>query len=365
MKLPTWDELRRDLDQLGVLEHPLDQALFVAGPPGSGKTVLAVQRAQMLYEHGRTATIVTFNRMLRRLANVLNNGATSARTMHSFVWRDYNRRAGLSPPSSGQTSFDYDWGDMLQTLAERPELPREPHLIIDEGQDLAEGFFRYSSLHAAHVITVFADDDQALGDRRTTLEQIKAAANLPNPRLLQSNHRNTPEIARVAEHFHAGRLPAANVQRSAIGARPRLVRSAAPNVTADMVATWFRNRGGSVGVVVDSNAFGESIQELLKARLPERRIDRYDYGLKNEDEINVNEDGITILNRESVKGQEFDSVFLLELDQFLPWRTDAMRRVLYMICARARDHLTLVYGPAPLSAYAVSQLPDSNILERI
>ena len=65
MKLPTWDELQRDSDQLGVLEHPLDQALFVAGPPGSGKTVLAVRRAQMLAEHGTPATIVTFNRMLR------------------------------------------------------------------------------------------------------------------------------------------------------------------------------------------------------------------------------------------------------------------------------------------------------------
>src|SRR5262249_48604769 len=161
-------------------------------------------------------------RMLRRLADLLNNGATSARTMHSFVWLDYIRRAGLSPPSSGQSSFDYDWGKMLKTLAGRSHLQRENHLIIDEGQDLAEGFFRYASLHAARVLTVLADDDQALGDRRTTLEQIRTAANLPNPRLLQRNHRNAPEIARVAEHFHAGRLPAANVQRRAIGTRPRL-----------------------------------------------------------------------------------------------------------------------------------------------
>ena len=40
-----------------------------------------------------------------------------------------------------------------------------------------------------------------------------------------------------------------------------------------------------------------------------------------------------------------------------------MRRVLYMICARARDYLTLVYGPSPLSAGAVSQLPGPDILE--
>jgi superfamily I DNA/RNA helicase len=364
MKLPTWDELQRDSDQLDVLEHPLDQALFVAGPPGSGKTVLAVRRAQMLAEHGTPATIVTFNRMLRRLADLLNNGTTPARTMHSFVWRDYIRRSGLTPPNSGQSSFDYDWMKMLEALAGRCRRGQENYLIIDEGQDLAEGFFRYAALHVARVLTVFADDDQALGDRRTTLEEIRAAANLPSPRVLQSNHRNAPEIARVAEHFHAGRLPAANVQRTAIGMRPRLVQTQGPNAAAEMIATWYRNRGGSVGVIVVSNPCGASIQALLKMLLPESRIDRYDHSLRNEDSINVNEDGITILNRESVKGQEFDSVFVLELEDLLPWRTNTMRRVLYMICARARDYLILVHGPAPLSALAASQLPGSHILER-
>ena len=33
-------------EQLDVLEHPLNESLFVAGPPGSGKTVLATTRAQ-------------------------------------------------------------------------------------------------------------------------------------------------------------------------------------------------------------------------------------------------------------------------------------------------------------------------------
>ena len=50
MRLPTYDELASVEEQLQVLERPLDRSLFVAGPPGSGKTVLALQRAQMLAE---------------------------------------------------------------------------------------------------------------------------------------------------------------------------------------------------------------------------------------------------------------------------------------------------------------------------
>ena len=50
VRLPTYDEIARDRGQLGALEYPLDRSLFVVGPPGSGKTILAVRRARMAAE---------------------------------------------------------------------------------------------------------------------------------------------------------------------------------------------------------------------------------------------------------------------------------------------------------------------------
>ncbi len=84
-----------------------------------------------------------------------------------------------------------------------------------------------------------------------------------------------------------------------------------------MIATWIKNRGGSVGVIVDSNAVGASIQKSLKRLLPRLRIDRYHHGLRNEklDKRQLMME-LQSLNRESVKGQEFDSVFVLELNQY-------------------------------------------------
>ncbi len=35
MRLPTWDEVNSDEEQLNVLETPLDESLFVAGPPAA------------------------------------------------------------------------------------------------------------------------------------------------------------------------------------------------------------------------------------------------------------------------------------------------------------------------------------------
>lgn len=372
MRLPTWDELVNDEEQLDVLEHPLDQSLFVVGPPGSGKTVLAVYRARMVAEAEAAQTeaeqsiaIVTFNRMLRRLLALLDEeSGTHARTMHSFVWHDYRERTGEAPPSYPDDRYRYVWDAMFTCLDDVRASPDRPHLVVDEGQDLPEDFFRYSARYVSRKMSVFADEDQALGDRHTGLQQIKDAAGLGDPVILERNHRNTPEVARLAEHFHSGRLPAATVLRSASRELPRLVRSPNLESTADLVSNWCRTRGGSIGVIVDQSDIGNALFGKLRSRLPGKRIDIYSHSLKNEDSIDMLAPGVTVLNTGSVKGQEFDTVFILELEAFIPCTDDVMRRGMYMMCSRARDNLFLVYGPQELSAEAASALPGPDVLER-
>lgn len=363
MKLPTWDELIGE--QLTVMEYPLHQALFVAGPPGSGKTVLAVRRATLATGKDSSVVLITYNRMLRRLSSLLNEGSARTSTMHSFVYSDYWKRTGDTPASVGPSPYDYDWEKMFDTLERVLECkPRWNQAIVDEGQDLPQNFFRYLHQHAAMVLTVFADEDQALADRRTTLTEIKVGGNLPNPILLRANHRNRPEIAALAEHFHSGVLPAATRRRPPIGQRPRLIKKNSIGDAAEFIATWFQNRGGTVGVVVNANETGRNLCNDVRGRLPTARVDFYDSQEKNEKSISLLDDGITVVNKESAKGQEFDAVFILELEAFIPCRNDAMKRAMYMMCARARDYLFLVPGKVGLSAGAEEALPGSNILER-
>ena len=365
MRLPTYDELASVEEQLQVLEHPLDHSLFVAGPPGSGKTVLALQRAQMMVEMQKPVPIVTYNRMLRRLLDLMQDvDEVTPRTMHSFISRDYRRRTGRQPPTCQHDTYAYLWDDMLVHLQQIQSPHGDLNLVVDEGQDLPEGFFMYASRHVSRTMTVFADDDQALGDQRTTLEQIKNATELADPVILKANHRNAPEVARVAEHFHQGRLPAAVVRRPPTGELPRVVRSANTEATADLVSNWFRTRSGSVAAIVDRNGTGDKLYRLLVARLPHARIDIYKNENRNEDQIDVLADGVTILNKSSVKGQEFDSVFILELESFIPFANDVEQRAMYMMCTRARDSLFLVHGPGPLSPQAEQSLPGPGTLER-
>ena len=373
MRLPTWEELESVEEQLDVLEHPLDKPLFVAGPPGSGKTVLAVRRAQMIGEVAPDVVVLTFNRMLRRLMGQLGEQSEGAqppdgtifKTMQSYVWNDYWDRARAKPPTRPNDPYDYVWPDMLYALEQSQVQPNRPHLVVDEGQDLPEGFFSYASSHISRTLSVFADDDQALTKQRTTLEQIKSAADLPDPILLTKNHRNTPEVARLAEHFHTGRLPAAEVRRSLLGQTPRLVEDPSLPSIVRLVSNWQSNQGGSTGVIVDRNRTGERFCVQLRDAQPSMRVDFYSNKNANENQIDVLQDGVTVLNKESVKGQEFDTVFLLELNRFLPCRSESERRGMYMMCSRARDDLWLICGPDGRLTQAVSDaLPGPDVLER-
>ena len=371
MRLPTWEELTSVPEQLDVLEYPLDQSLFVVGPPGSGKTVLAMHRAQRVTEFEAernsapsSADVVTFNRMLRRLLTLMSEGGVSAYTMQSFVWNDYGARLGEQPARHEHDRYAYAWDEMLTRLEQARVRPNRAHLVMDEGQDLPQEFFSYVRRYVARTMSVFADEDQALRNRRTTLEDIKAATGLADPVILQNNHRNVPEIARLATHFHGGRLPVARVLRTSSGELPRLVRSRGLDLTAARVSNWCTNRGGTIGVIVDQNDTGRALHPDLVERLPERRVDIYENRQKNENTIDVTVPGVTILNKESVKGQEFDAVFILELERFVLCGSDAERRAMYMMCTRARDHLFLVYGPNALAERAEAALPGTAILER-
>ena len=369
MRLPAWDELIEE--QLEVLEVPLDQPLFVVGPPGSGKTSLAIHRARMAARLERTwvnasqrVAIVTFNRMLRRLL-ALVNATQLAYTMHGFLWEDYRRRTSENPPHVPYDTYTPDWQAVFATLSQHPNNhPTRSHMVVDEGQDLPSEFFRYASRYAAKTLTVFADENQAVSEKRTSLAQIKAAANLDDPLLLDMNHRNTPEVARLAEHFYSGRLPVASVSRAKSGEIPRLIRSAGLDATAELISNWCETRGGTVGVVIDRNDVGLALHSKLVKNLPRHRVDSYDSQRRNEGSINLLKPGVTVLNARSVKGQEFDAVFILQLEAFIPCASNVARRVMYMMCARARDHLFLVYGPTELSPAALGSLPGPDVLVR-
>ena len=362
MRLPTYDEVSRNEDQLDVYETPSNKSVFVVGPPGSGKTVLALHRSMILVKAGVTVVFITFGRMLRRLSAELATKPIDAMTMHAFIHRHYRKHTQEEPPEL--RSYIYDWCNMFNKVEQCGITPEAIHIVVDEGQDLPHQFYRYLVRHVAANYSIFADEDQTLTEQRSSLKQIKSQTGLDDPFILRGNHRNNPEVARVAQYFYTGTAPVPTVHRSSLGERPRIILHDSLEHAADRIANWQSTRGGRIGVVVKRNSTGSDLQRLLKQRVNRVRVDMYSFRMKNENTIDILAPGITVLNEKSIKGQEFDTVFVMEIDKFLTRREDIAKRTMYMLCSRARDNLLLMYSGSRMPSSLLSRLPGPELLSR-
>lgn len=365
MKLPVLDDLEQE--QFVVYEQPADKSILVVGPPGSGKTSIAIWRAIFVARQNKKVVLVTRSRMLAGLAQQmsLEGGLPiETTTMQSFVWNDYRAHFGQGPTKAG--SYDLPWTSIAKKYAAAGVSPSIDHVLVDEGQNLPPSFFSWLVGHRAKAVSVFADEHQTTLEGGSTMKELVAALGSKKFFPLTKNHRNTWEIANLVSHFHHERkLPWAAAQRAGPGDRPKLVTVATWEAFADMVRIRLANRGGSIGVITYTKAEVSQIFGLLKKVVGAERVDSYTSSMdKGAELVRMRDRGVTVISGESAIGLEFDTVYLHDLRRSLP-RTVAMdNRRLYMLAARARDFLFLVNGPQALSKAQLDDLPTSPDLER-
>lgn len=362
MKLPKLDDLVGE--QTEVYFHEPEENLFVAGPPGSGKTSLAVLRAKFLKNLGKSVAVVTKNKMLAALTAQLDGDGLRTYTMNQFLGSAFFARTKQQLPQFAP--FTYDWAAIMAACHAVERMPQLDHLIADEGQNLPSAFFRWAVAFGAKNLTVFADEDQTTDQERSSLREI-VDAGMPLPIRLAANHRNTAEIAAVAEHFHRSNvLPPAIVLRRRGGETPRLERYGGWDDLVAQVSRRYVNRAQVIGVIVFRREDVMAVRDRLRAVLPEEtRVDAYvSGGADLPRNFRLLEPGVTVLSSESAIGLEFDVVYLQDLHRSLPCASAEDFRRMYMLCARARDSLILVDGPEGLSVNQISGLPGPALLAR-
>ena len=369
MRLPSFNDLLDE--QKEVFLRTPDDSILVVGPPGSGKTSTALWKASILAKppYNRRVVLITKNRLLAALASQISQDQggqpVESVTMATFLTRDHPRRFnGRFAPEAAR--YDYIWPQIMATYEAASVQPEIDHLLIDEGQNLPLSFFIWARRFMARAVSVFADEDQTTDGNGCQVAQLMQAgftAVLP----LTVNHRNTQEIATVVEHFHVNRvLPPAMVKRGRSGDVPRIVAMPDLDTFAQAVATRYRNRGGSIGVITHHKVDVDRLHGLISGMLVGVRVDHYTSDARPgaEDAIRMREPGVTVLSSESAIGLEFDTVFLQDLWRSLPMSSMVDYRRMYMLCARARDTLVLVNGPVALNAAQLAALPPPPTLER-
>lgn len=181
----------------------------ILGGAGTGKTLIAFEKATQLAQEGHKTLFLGYNKGLIEWANrALTHPNITVDTLHGLVgkgmyWAGY----GAEMDAMGRGDFDDNLTQCLikvtQRLRDNPAL-LEKHgydaLVVDEGQDFKADqwvhIVKFLRRPVEDVLYVFADDGQRIfGDVRETL--IK----LGEPFYLDENCRTTQHIHAYAQRY--------------------------------------------------------------------------------------------------------------------------------------------------------------------
>ncbi|GAA1945992.1 DNA helicase [Kitasatospora viridis] len=334
-----------DVQRESLAALPFDGHHLVSGPPGSGKSVLATQRAVMLALSGRPTALLTRSNLLRQAiapsvsAVGPQDEPVRVATAHAWLTQWYGEGAPRS------TDGWFNWPALYERAALAAP-PAETDLVVDEGQDLPPAFYRLCRILGIRV-TVYADECQRLTETHSTLAEIAKSLGDCTHHDLSGNHRNTRQIAALAAHFHIGVTPPPLPERA--GPPPRLHRFSRPNAATNLlVGLAEHNPRQNIGVVLSSTqaqldllAQLERVSPRLKPQLYTSQAVQGRYRT-----IDLARPGIVIINRASAKGLSFDTVVVPDahLDAVTDPTSAGLRMAYYVLTTRARQELHIGYS---------------------
>ena len=313
----------------GLSRH---RRMAIAGCAGSGKSLLAVQKAFKLASDGYRVLLACFNAPLAgHWHDTLKLPAgVTVRHFHGLC-ADLARSAGLEAPAApGQRAY-VEWlpDALLEALAALG--PQFDAIVVDEGQDFAIDW-----LDTLELLLVNGRDDPFyvfLDDNQRLYGNSPLPAWLGEPYQLTRNVRNTNQIGRIVDGFYQG----PPVRLSGVDGRPVEVVTypdGAPEavILAEVKGALerLRNAGADLGDMV-----------VLSPRRAGSVWRRREFGqcrLYSSDAPDGNVFYETIYG---FKGQDSTAVLLVELEQAAD-TGESLEALLYVGTSRAKALLVVV-----------------------
>jgi hypothetical protein len=301
----------------------------VVGGPGTGKSVLALERALYLAADGFKVLLTCFNRPLaNQLAAATNDSNVTVRTFHALCLAEARKaRVAVSPEEPGW------WQDRAPDVLVEASLRTGASwdaIIIDEGQDFASRWFEALRLVLTDpddgVFYVFYDPRQAL--LQPGWELPADLESFP----LDWNCRNTLAIARKVCAVYGDEPLAIGTE----GDRPQWMKAESADIAIrtaqELVDTFLVDEGllpSQIAVLSDSRQ--------VVARLQSMTVSTASF-------VEIGRDGVVAETVHRFKGLEADVVLLLLVSN--P-SIEEILSVAYVGMSRARAVL-IVIGPRRL-----------------
>jgi DNA helicase IV len=373
-QLPREEQLSKEQDR--ILALPENGQFLVIGGPGTGKSVVALLRAMKYHKPG-TGRFLTYNRVLHaateQLADFFSPG--DAMTIHSWFFRTYQKLLNTRNYPPQHKPFDYHYEKIREQINQLPDHRHKTYafrIIVDEGQDMPVGFYETLIAFGLENFFIVADQNQQITEQNSSRQELTDVLGLEVSDVfeLTQNYRNTHPIAALAGHFYTDRSsPPPELPSRPSQSTPVLFEyQHEQDVTQLILREADKDSSKLIGLIVADNSVRKRyVKQLgtLDIDFDHSRpvISTYpDFDDSQGVNITFSHGGVVVLNAASVKGIEFDTVFIV-LDGFKVIDEVTMKKRLYVMTSRAIEKLVLLkslHCPDELNGI----LPDDETLLR-
>jgi hypothetical protein len=314
--------IRLTAQQATLLDFLEEQKIAaIHGTAGTGKTLLAVEKAKRLSEQGKNVLFLCYNSMLRNhLKDSYSSPGVIFHNIHSLAYNLLNEKQ--ADPDAVLAEFI----EYIETVYEPEDFPYQ-NIIIDEGQDIDNSLLkRLCSFTKTKdgSFYIFYDRNQHISLFNTQPEWIE---DIECRLILQRNCRNTVEVSRTSCNI--------------IGID---YISSFNNIRGDKPSMWVYEpcSDGLVNIVenfvttsINGHLKPEDIVILASEKTPDWiKTGRRFYGYSLSDKYN-DEGKITLTTIRKFKGLESKAVLIINTP-LSKWSTQDMKRLLYVGSSRAK-----------------------------
>ncbi len=371
-KLPHYRKLTKDQDR--ALRHPRDGQFLVVGGPGTGKSVVALLHT-IGHQEDKDHIFLTFNHVLREFTRQYVQDCIDNTTAYSWFYKTYYRLTKKFVPEAENRKPDYE--RIIQEYEDlQLENSRTLYFVVDEGQDLPQGFYECLMALGHENFLIVADQNQQITEENSTIQELTDMLALDRSAVieLKENYRNTTPIALLSQHFYTDKAsPKPELPDKPSLDTPVLYEY---ELVDSCVRMMLREADDDpkklIGLIVATDTKRQDYVRLLKNTEIDRDnekplISSYKYSDKGKVEIDFSQGGIVVLSDKSCKGIEFDVVYIL-LDGFkLNMGKTAMKKRFYVMTSRAIEKLFFFTGSkcTQVDPKVIALLPeDETILQR-
>lgn len=326
LTISEWDvdEESMDDDQLDLIEDTLDKSMLVAGCAGSGKSVIAMHKAEQLAEAGFSVILIAYTKSLNGFMQLGSNIEARYQFFYHYQWKHIHK------------------------------MPSADYIIVDEIQDFErEEIQEFINAAKKHYL-FFGDTAQSIyshfGKKTLTIEQISEMTGLTVLHLY-NNYRLPRPVAKITQGYvGVDVMPYADkVYRNKEKTLPYFVQL--PDFVSQMnaiVEIIKKNPDSSIGVLLHSNSLVEqTCKQLHSAEISFEY--KFQIDSASERKVYGNLDFRTILPKvmtyHSAKGLQFDIVIL---PMYEGANSNDSRKSLYVAMTRTMHKLYVLYSTPEL-----------------